>query len=293
MAEVFCDDLRVTVPAEAWVDLEDVLHGVLSDAGMAPEFKDDKRRHWRLEGGLVRSEAFRMVRAVSASGQALARMRGLGLLGRFLSTLGSVPNKVTGLHATMDRQEPTAPVFERLMEKAASAEGLRAGRKRIPVSDLQRYVIRLHDGTDTGSMYCGPKTNEIRPVVYDKRQERLDKGLPDLGYDLTRYELRLRDVGATLRDAYDPTSIFWHYMAPDFLQAPADVSPWVSRGEGFAIDHPEPLMPAQRLQRRFDGSADVADLIRLAGSFHGGVDYLCTLIRKRADAVVPGRTPAN
>jgi hypothetical protein len=288
--EVFCDDLRVTVPVESWLDLEEPLHGVLSDAGLAPEFRDDKRRQWRLDGGTVRSETFRVVRAISASGQALGRMRMLGLLGRFLSTLGSVPNKVTGLHATLDRAEATPPVFDRLMAQAASAAGLRAGRKRIPVSDLQRYIIRLSDGTDTGSMYCGPKSNEIRPVVYDKRQERMDKGLPDLGYDLTRYELRLRGVGATLRDAHDPTSIFWHYMAPDFLPAPASVVPWVAHGEGFAVDHPAALSPVERLQRRFVDSSDVADLIRLAASFDGGVDYLCHQIRKRAQAVDPTRT---
>lgn len=285
MSEVFCDDLRVTVPAESWVDLEPMLDGVLADAGMAPEFKEEKRRHWRVDGGVVRSESFRLVRAVSASGQALARLRAAGLFGRFLAALGSVPSKVTGLHATMDRAEATPPVFDRLMAKAASAEGLRAGRKRIPVCDLQRYVVRLADGTDTGSMYCGAKTNEIRFVIYDKRQERLDKGFADLGRDVTRYELRLRDVGATLRDAYEPESIFWHYMAPDFLPAPPDVAPWVSRGEGFAIDHPEPLMPAQCLQRRLDNSADLSDLIRLAASFNGGVDYLCAQIRKRAENV--------
>lgn len=285
MSEVFCDDLRVTVPAESWVDLEPLLEGVLSDAGMAPEFREEKRRHWRVDGGVVRSESFRLVRAVSASGQALARLRAVGLFGRFLATLGSVPSKVTGLHATMDRAEPTPPVFDRLMAKAATPDGLRAGRKRIPVSDLQRYVVRLADGTDTGSMYCGAKTNEIRPVIYDKRQERLDKGFADLGHDVTRYELRLRDVGATLRDAYEPESIFWHYMAPDFLPAPSGVAPWVSHGEGFAVDHPEPLMPAQRLQRRLDNSSDLADLIRLAASFQGGVEYLCGQIRKRAENV--------
>ena len=53
----------------------------------------------------------------------------------------------------------------------------------------------------------------------------------------------------------------------------------------WAVDHPEPLMPAQRLQRRLDNSADLSDLIRLAASFNGGVDYLCAQIRKRAENV--------
>ena len=282
MTEVFCDDLRVTVPLDFWPDVSGPLAAVLADVGMAPEFRDDKREQWRVQGGTVRTETYRVVRSVSASGQALARMRAMGLLGGFLATLGAVPCKVTGLHATLDREEPTPEVLERLMVKAASPEGLRAGRKRIPLGDLQRYLVRLPDGTDTGSIYCGPKTNEIRPVVYDKREERMAKGLPDPGVDITRYELRLRDVGATLRDAFDPTAIFWKYMAPDFLPAPENVPEWVPHGEGYALDKPVPLSPAERLSRRFMDSLDVADLVKIAASFPGGMDYLCDLIRRRA-----------
>lgn len=286
MTEVFCDDLRVTVPVDCWPDLEGPLQAVMADAGMAPEFKDDKRQQWRVNGGTVRVETYRLVRAVSASGQALARLRALGMFGGFLSTLGTVPSKVTGLHATLDTGESTPAVLDRIMAKASSPEGLRAGRKRIPLGDLQRYLIRLADGTDTGSIYCGPKTNEIRPVVYDKRQERMDKGAEDPGRDVTRYELRLRDVGATLRDAFDPAPIFWRYMSPDFLPAPAGVAEWLPHGEGYALDKPVPLSAPERLSRRFMDSLDVADLVRLADSFPGGVDLLCQLIRRRALATV-------
>lgn len=286
MTEVFCDDLRVTVPLDCWPAVEGPLAAFLADAGMAPEFRDDKRQQWRVNGGTVRAETYRVVRAVSASGQALARMRSLGMLGGFLATLGSVPSKVTGLHATLDTEESTPAVLERLMAKAASAEGLRAGRKRIPLGDLQRYLVRLPDGTDTGSIYCGPKTNEIRPVVYDKREERMAKGAPDPGRDVTRYELRLRDVGATLRDAYDPAPIFWRYMAPDFLPKPAGVADWVPHGEGYALDKHVPLSAPERLTRRFTDSLDVGDLVRLAQSFPGGVDLLCQLIRRRASSSV-------
>jgi len=287
MSEVFCDDLRVTVPSDSWHDLSGPLSALLADLGMAPEFKDDKRQQWRLAGGTVRSETFRMVRAVSASGQALARMRAMGMLGAFLATLGTVPCRVTGLHATLDRVEPTPPVIDRLLTKAASPEGLRAGRKRVPVCDLQRYLIRLADGSDTGSIYCGAKSNEIRPVVYDKRQEQIDKGNADPGIDITRYELRLRDVGATLRDAYEPAIVFWHYMAPDYLPAPPGVPAWVANGQGYALPTVAPLSAPERLTRRFTDSLDVGDMVRLAASFPGGVDYLCNLIRQRAESVAP------
>lgn len=281
MTEVFCDDLRVTVPVESWPDLEPGLMEVLGDSGMFPELREERKATWRLDGALVRAERFGFVRAVSASGQALARFRGLGLLGKYLATLASVPHKVTGLHATMDRPEATPAVFERLMAKAASADGLRAGRKRIPECELQRYVVRL-DGVDTGSMYCGAKTNEIRPVVYDKRLERQSKGFLDIGHDLTRYELRLRDVGASLRDAYDPTAIFWHYMAPDFLERPESAPVWSSGAQGFEVERPPALLPAARLLRRLETSPDLSSLITEARSVQGGIDLLCNHIRRQA-----------
>ena len=79
-------------------------------------------------------------------------------------------------------------------------------------------------------------------------------------------------------------------LVREILPAPASVVPWVAHGEGFAVDHPAALSPVERLQRRFVDSSDVADLIRLAASFDGGVDYLCHQIRKRAQAVDPTRT---
>lgn len=280
MAEVFCDDLRVSIPLDDWEGIREEVSAVLADAGFGEEYETDTAKGWRAGGGTVRSERMNRVRVLSASGAALAGLRIAKQFGRYLATLGSVPHKVTGMHATLDVRESTPEVLTRLVAKAESDDGLRAGRKRIPVSALQRYLSRLPDGRDTGSIYCGSKSVEIRPVVYDKRRERLDKGGSDLGFDLTRYELRLRGVGATLRDAYEPTSIFWHYMAPDFLPLPQGVLDWAPNGDGFSVTPPEPVLPAARLLRRVEASADFADLVRLAGAFPGGIDYLCALVRR-------------
>ena len=208
MADVFCDDLRVSVPLDSWDEISGDVAAVLADTGFGPEFESETVKAWRAGNGTVRSEHMNRVRVLSASNAALAGLRALKMFGTYLSALGSVPHKVTSLHATLDVRESTPEVLHRLLSKAESADGLRAGHKRIPVSSLQRYVQRLEDGRDTGSIYCGSKSNEIRPVVYDKRRERLDKGGSDLGFDLTRYELRLRGVGCTLRDAYEPDAVF-------------------------------------------------------------------------------------
>lgn len=281
MAEVFADDFRCSMPGDSWSEVQGDLERIAGDAGFLPEYANDRATQHRLDGATIKSEASRGLRVVSVSGQALARLRLLGLLGEYLSTVGQVPHRVTGLHATTDRKEPTAPVLANLLAKAEAPEGLRAGRKRIPASGLLRFLQRMPDGSDTGTVYCGSKHAEIRPVVYDKRQERIARGMPDLGFDLTRYELRLRSgVGMTLRDVHDPAPVFWHYMAPDFLPRPPGVQGWAPGALGFACDRPSPALPAQRLLRAVEGSQELRELVRLAEAFPGGLDYLCHLTRK-------------
>lgn len=297
MAEIFADDLRCTLPPVAWDDLKPEFESLLVDAGFVPDFKTDRAIQWRNEGGTVRSEASRLVRVLSLSGRSLAALRLVGMAGAFLGAIGSQPHRVTSLHATLDRKERTSDVLARLLAKAESEGGIRAGRKRIPVGDLQRHVQRLPDGSDTGTTYFGGKSVEIRPVVYDKRQERISRGLPDLGFDLTRYELRLRSgVGVTLRDAHDPAAVFWHYMAPDFLERPEGVPMWVSHAEGFECEKYDRPLPAARLLRAVEASEQLPHLVRLAGTFPGGVDFLCALVRRMDHGVdiegVQGPSPA-
>lgn len=282
MSDVFCDDLRVSMAPGSWADISSELGDSLGDAGFLPEYETDRVKAWRCDGGTVKSERMHGVRVLSLSGRALAALRLRKLLQGTLAVVASVPHKVTGLHATLDVRESTAPVLSRILAKAESDTGLRAGRKRIAVQAIERILKRQGDGSDTGTIYCGSRAAEIRPVVYDKRQERQYRGLPDLGYDLTRYELRTRNVGATLRDACEPAGLFWHYMAPDFLQRPEGVAGWTPEGVGYVLDRPSPALPAARLLRAVEGSADFAGLVRLAGTFPGGIDYLCALVR-RAD----------
>lgn len=286
MADVFADDFRCSMPGDAWADVQGELSRIAGDAGFLPEYSNDRASQLRLDGATIKSELTRGLRVVSVSGQALARLRMLRMLGEYLGAVGQVPHRVTGLHATLDRQEPTPPVLASLLAKSESSEGLRAGRKRIPAASLLRFLQRRPDGADTGTVYCGRKHAEIRPVVYDKRQERLDRGLADIGHDLTRYELRLRSgVGMTLRDVHDPAPVFWHYMAPDFLQRPEGVPEWSPGAEGFVIDRPSPPLPAARLLRAVEGSDQLRELVKIAASFPGGAEYLCALVRRMSTAV--------
>lgn len=296
MSEVFADDFRCSMAADSWDEISHQLETVAGDAGFLLDFEKERVRQLRLDGGTIRTELTRGLRMVSCSGQALARLRSVQLLGQFLAVIGNVPHRVTGLHATLDRPEATGPHLAAIVARAASDDGLRAGRKRIPRTALLEYRQHLPDGSHTGSVYCGTKHAEIRPFVYDKRQERIARGLPDIGHDLTRWELRLRSgVGLSLRDVYQPAAVFWHYMAPDFLPRPEGVPEWQSGADGFAYDRPSPPLPAARLLRAAEGSEHLRELVKLAGAFPGGVDFLCAIVRRmdaRASDGVQGLAPA-
>lgn len=281
---VFCDDLRVTVPEQHWQDVRESFGPVLDELGAQVEYQAVDRAGWRLEGGTARAQRCGVVWSLSASGQMLAGLRMHNLQNRFLSAIGSTPHTVTGLHATLDREESTSPVLDRLMTQVASDAGLRLSRKRVALHHVDRHLQRLPDGSDTGTIYLGSKGAEIRAAVYDKRRERIARGLLDLGYDLTRYELRLRSgVGATLRDASEPASIFWHFMSPDVLPAPpGGFDAWESRALGVALDWPEPASLVQRLGARIYRSDDVAALLALAGECgEHGFSLLVSLLRQR------------
>ena len=148
MADVFCDDLRVSIPLESWEEISGEIASVLADSGFGQDFETESAKAWRGGHGTVRSERMNRVRVLSASGAALAGLRALNQFGRYLATLGSVPHKVTGLHATLDVRESTPEVLTRLVSKAESDDGLRAGRKRIPSRwsghrvDLLRIEVR-------------------------------------------------------------------------------------------------------------------------------------------------------
>lgn len=266
---VFCDWLQVTVPEESWRELRAGVAPVLDSIGCEVAHDAEGETLWRAgagQSGTVQARRVRNVRSIGASGAVLAGLRLHNLLGEYLSRLGSVSHRVTRLDATLDRVEPTPPVIERLVRASVSDEGLRLSRKRIDPARVRRYVTRTAQGEDTGTIYLGAKDADVQAKVYDKRQERIDRGLLDCG-PLTRYEITLRkSTGVTLRDAYDPAAVFWHYAAPALLDRPAGVPEWVAHGSGFELPPVELPLPAARLLRRVDTSAELRDIVRLADS---------------------------
>lgn len=283
MGDVFCDFLSVTSPHDGWVDLRSEIEPVLDGIGACVEFEDgDSHVVWRAGDGTVNAKKFGPVMAVGASGAAIAQLRGMGLFGRFLFALGSRPHRVTRLDAARDVAVDAAPEIARIMAKGGGQQGIALSRKRTSPRHITKLVHRRpDDGQETGTVYVGSRSAEVRAAVYDKREERLAKGFDDPG-PLLRHELRVKSsVGASLRDAADPEALFWHYMSPGLLARPEGVPVWSPHGAGFVLDgRVDVPLPAARLKRRLESSPDVAALLALAREVGPhGFDFLVNCMR--------------
>jgi len=278
-SEPFCDFLGVSTPVGEWESLRADVEPVLEELGAAMDYDNERDVLWRVgDNGTIKACRRGVVWCLSASGAALAAMRLAKLANDYLSAIAAHPHRVTRVDASVDVVEDTPPVIRRLLD-AVAGEGLAISRKRVPPAHVSRYVTRRPDGEDSGTAYFGRPSAEVRAVVYDKRLERASRGLPDAG-PLTRYELRVRSgMNPTLRDAHSPAPMFWHYMSPAFLSAPEDVGEWSGHGEPLSLERAQRALPAARLKRRVEDSAEVASLLALSDEVGPrGFDFLVSLL---------------
>jgi hypothetical protein len=267
---IFADAVQVTFDRADWRAMRLLLLPLLDDMGCETrvDCPADEAGLWRSpSGGSLKAERFGSVVALGASGQFLAMLRASGFLHTYLATLSTVPHKVTRLDATMDLEIDAPPVLHRLVKRARSADGVSLTRKRVPAAHVTTLLSPRLDGRLSGTAYMGSKTAPVRLCVYDKQKERVDAGVLDAPPCL-RYELRLRNGLATLRDASDPTAIFWHHMR-GVLRVPAGVPAWSPALDVFSPERVVPD-PAYRLRRRVAHSPDLAALVKLADSLPGG-----------------------
>jgi hypothetical protein len=284
MGEPFADFVGVTVPADRWEDLREEVQPMLDALGMSVEVDDDRVVLWRSPdaNGTVKASRVAQVWSLGCSGAVCAGMRVARVFNSYLAAIGAGEHRVTRLDASMDVEEDAAPVVDRLVSKGRAGK-LALTRKAIKPGDVLTLLSPRADGTVTGTAYFGPKRSDARMVVYDKQHERMRRGLSDCG-PLTRYELRLRTrTGITLRDCAEPAAVFWHFVSPEFLAAPAEAE-WVAGGTGFVLaSNGGPMLPAARLDYRVQESPEVGALLKLAeqvGPY--GFDFLVGCLRKRA-----------
>jgi hypothetical protein len=131
----------------------------------------------------------------------------------------------------------------------------------------------------------GARSSEVRAIIYDKQNERLDKGFPDPG-PLTRFELTVTGkLSPSLRDVVEPEPMYWKFMS-GVLPPPANCPDWDGQASGFELPPPVAHLPFALLKRKVEESPDIQHALDLASRLGPhGLDVLISLIRQRAKSM--------
>ena len=231
----------------------------------------------------VRGKVF----VISASGGALAAMRSKGVFSEYLSILSEAPHRVSMLHATQDYHvaSPSASVL--CVKAAAIAGEVSLTRKRLLPGQVRSLLQVNPEGEETGTVYLGNRANaDVWAKVYDKREERRSRGAADPG-PIVRVEIAVQsDVGATLKDAHDPASIFFHFAGRSLVAVPPQTPSWVAHGEGFVSPPRVERLLVDQLDSLFEFSRDLERLVTVAVGAYGAKagDVLARRLRARCEA---------
>ena len=279
-----CDWVGVTVPDS---DSSQVRSSLVDLASTVGAFGVTPELYRFPAGGTMKfREHSRGFVSIGISGSSLAALQLDGLLPTALHIIGSVPHRVTRLDVALDRVSHAPPILSKLLRKA------RAGDLQLTRKYLSPKNIRFHDaynhhtpGARTGSLYLGTRAAEVRAIIYDKQNERLDKGFSDPG-PLTRYELTVTGkLGPTLRDVIEPGPMYWRFMRY-VLPPPANSPDWEGGADGFSLPEPVSFLPAELLRRKVETSPDIDRLLQIADEIGPhGFELLVSMLRRRSDLV--------
>lgn len=231
-------------------------------------------------GGFVKFTERSAVHAMSVTGAALETLRVMGLYDEFLMALGSSEHRVTLLHACRDELRDDVPAYLQALYQRAKSGQIHLSRKAVKPTQVYQWFSPNAAGEDTGTVYLGGVRAEVRHKAYDKAHERLQRAGVVIPPTL-RHELAVRSkFMPSLRDASDPTAIFYHFASPDVVPRPDGVADWVPGGVGFSLPERETRLPAEQLKRLVEISPDIRMAVKLAEQVGaGGHDYLCALLR--------------
>ena len=294
MTKAITDFLGVSVPAETWDTLRSEVQSELDGLGAQVEVDDAKVTLWRHapSQGTVRAQRRGQVVALGVSGAVCAALRAQRRFETFLAIIAAKPHRVTRIDAAVDSMQDAAPVVKKAYRKGKAGKAALTRKRILPTAVSAHFGVREVDGVESGTVYFGKPTADVRMVVYDKQAERHNATGTDPGPWL-RHEVRSRVGGMTMRDAVDPTPLFYSFASPSFRPRPAGVAVWEPHGEGYVLEKLEPRTSFDRLRHRVETSAEVGALIVLAhevGPF--GVQYLQGMIASRAKGV-QGPSPAE
>ena len=274
-SEVICDYLDLTYSPDAHVFGSDFHMGTIEkwllSVQATCEKRDSKSALYRLgDRGRVKMDSNSTFKRVSASGAALAHLRKHNIFNEYLSELASEPHRVTRLDAALDVARDGAETLAELRKKFSSGHAA-LGRKALKVN----YITSIRDdGKESGSCYLGHRQRARQTArVYDKQLEAYEKR-GELLPPTTRYEVTAKGErdrpSPTLRDAAEPTSLFWHIASPTLLKAPANVNPWIAGdGESWVIKRPV-LLPAEVVERKLSYNPDLDAIFEIAAQDGSG-----------------------
>lgn len=275
----FADYLNISVPFERSDELREAVLPCLHALGDFQEVPGlfqfyvlgtKKGQPAAIPAGTVKFGRRGKVATLSTSGGVLALLRASCGLSDYFAAIGSLPHRVTMLHATADYHLPDVPAAVRAVRDAAYRGDLSLTRKRIQPSQCQGLFGIDMQGQETGAVYLGQRANaDVWAKVYDKGHERVSKGFPHPG-SLARVEVAcMSDVGATLRDAADPFDLFFHFAGRSLVEVPPECSPWSPRGEGFVLGERVERTLFERFELLVQGSLDVRKVAALAVELYG------------------------
>lgn len=273
---LICDWLDVTY-APDMTPVSSVAE-VLNAAGGECLSASDDSIVYRVGEGVLKIDQKRQWGRVSASGRVLETLRCAGKFLDYLSALSDAPHSVTRLDAALDVDVDAPPIIADLFARYPKVCPLL--RKGVGV---EMQLATREDGAATGTFYAGHRAHvKASARVYDKQWEMLRKHGVEIP-PRTRYEVTARrEMGVTLRDAAEPTGIFWHIASPALLPRPEGVPEWSPHGEGWIAPPRAEILPAAVMKRRVEESAEIGALEALADRCGPeGRTILLGLLRRR------------
>ena len=219
----------------------------------------------KLKGLILIFENTRFVK-IQIHGNALSYLRSVGMFGDVLEILSLCPHNITRLDAALD-VPMDYPVFREKLLTAFPDYKVSLGRKAQVL--METYLTARADKKLTSTFYIGKRGfGKQMARIYDKQYELL-QNRGELVPPLTRIELEVsREYGATLKDAFNPTDLFYHATGESlFVDALPEVRPWTSENACAWRSRPRVAPdPYKTLKRVIAESDDLRTMVELASS---------------------------
>jgi len=222
---------------------------------------------------------------VGASGGFLSALRAHALYDTYLSIIGSHPHRVTRLDVAHDVL-CDAPAQVLQFDRNVRKDKYKLNGRKINLETGYKPILNLdRHGARSGTVYIGPKSPQKAALkVYDKSKEQWDRYKREIPQTL-RWELKLgRKSEVTLRDAWEPDPVFWHFMS-DVLPTPNGVPSWSPHGEDYTLPPRVTLLPAESLKRLVESSDIVDRMFALTDKIGpNGFNYLVRVLQNSKDS---------